>query len=59
MEPNEFLVAVLNRYDLVRYLTPEFAASSSTEDIQARPSYGLLLEELLHLLIILTSRLNS
>ncbi|XP_072031414.1 E3 ubiquitin-protein ligase UBR2-like isoform X2 [Amphiura filiformis] len=54
MDPNEYLIAVLNRFDLVRYLTPEFAASSSTEDVQARASYATLLEEMLHLLIILT-----
>ena len=59
MDANEFLIAVLNRYDLVRYLTPEFANSSSTDDVQARASYGTLLEEMLHLLIILTCKFNS
>lgn len=59
MDPNHFLITVLNRFDLVRYLSPEFAASSSPEDVQSRASYANLLEEMLHLIIILICKLSK
>ncbi|XP_022090743.1 E3 ubiquitin-protein ligase UBR2-like [Acanthaster planci] len=55
MDSNDFMIRTLDRFNLVRFLSVEFEASSTPEDIQQR-SLGLtIMEEFLHLLIVLVS----
>ncbi|XP_038072010.1 E3 ubiquitin-protein ligase UBR2-like isoform X2 [Patiria miniata] len=55
MDSNDFMIRALDRYNLVRFLTVEFEGSSTPEDIQQRTLGLAILEEFLHLLIVLVS----
>ncbi|XP_071789755.1 E3 ubiquitin-protein ligase UBR2-like isoform X2 [Asterias amurensis] len=55
MDTNEFLIRALDRFKLVRFLTTEFETSSTPEDIQLRAQGLTIMEEFLHLMIVLVS----